>query len=163
MLSFGMAKKDDQQTNVRLPTELKERITKAAQDAGRSFTAELVLRLEASFESVLEASLLQARTAERQALADEIARCDHKLAQLRREIEHHSTIDPVDAEAHGIADDMAANVAEIITEQHLIEAERARLVDYLSRVNGDISVLANGLQGKLTHLRAMESSPWPPS
>ncbi|MBA0459338.1 Arc family DNA-binding protein [Stenotrophomonas maltophilia] len=48
-----VVKKDDRQTNVRLPADLKDRITEAAEAASRSFTAELVARLEASFDSFL--------------------------------------------------------------------------------------------------------------
>ncbi len=48
-----VVKKDDRQTNVRLPADLKDRITAAAEAASRSFTAELVARLEASFDSFL--------------------------------------------------------------------------------------------------------------
>lgn len=49
-----MVRKDDRQTNVRLPAELKDRITEAAEASSRSFTAELVARLEASFDSFLQ-------------------------------------------------------------------------------------------------------------
>jgi predicted DNA-binding protein len=37
------------QTNVRLPESLKERLENSAEQSGRSFAAEVVARLEASF------------------------------------------------------------------------------------------------------------------
>jgi len=46
-----MVRKDDRQTNVRLPAELKDRLSEAAEANGRSFTTELVGRLEESFDS----------------------------------------------------------------------------------------------------------------
>jgi len=56
--------KEDLQTNVRLPKELKGQIEGAARQNGRSFTAEMVARLEASFES-LDAVMLSNRLRER--------------------------------------------------------------------------------------------------
>lgn len=40
----------DVQTNIRIPADLKEALAAAAKDSGRSFTAEIVKRLQDSFE-----------------------------------------------------------------------------------------------------------------
>lgn len=160
VLLSDMAKKDDQQTNVRLPTDLKERITAAAQEAGRSFTAEVVRRLEASFESVLEASLLQARMTERQALEDAISTCEQKLDVLSKELAEFTGVDPLEAEEKGIADMIQRGILSIVNDRRLVEGERDRLKDYLARVNDDISAIAHGLKGKLRDINVAETSPW---
>jgi len=41
--------REDPQTNIRLPAELKERLMDAAKKANRTFGAEVVMRLETSF------------------------------------------------------------------------------------------------------------------
>jgi len=48
--------KDYTQVNFRIPTKLKEEIEKAAQESERSITAEIVHRLEKSFEPDLKVS-----------------------------------------------------------------------------------------------------------
>ncbi len=48
--------KDYTQVNFRIPTKLKEEIEKAAQENERSITAEIVHRLEQSFESEVKVS-----------------------------------------------------------------------------------------------------------
>lgn len=75
---MAVVKKDDRQTNVRLPADLKDRITQAAEQASRSFTAELVARLEESFDSFLQRRVkeLEKRLAdaeELRSIADETA------------------------------------------------------------------------------------------
>jgi len=42
--------RDDPQTNLRLPAELKQQLMEAARDANRTFGAEVVKRLQDSFE-----------------------------------------------------------------------------------------------------------------
>lgn len=148
----GMAKKDDQQTNVRLPAALKERITQAATESGRSFTAEMVARLEASFESVFEATLLQARLAER----DEL---------LRVRKEYRKRVDALHAEVHHplpspdqMSPALAHRLKEIVKETELIESELQRLNDYYLRVQDDIAVLSDGLSERLRQHRALAQS-----
>ena len=48
--------KDYTQVNFRIPTKLKEEIEKAAQESERSITAEIVHRLEQSFEPEVKVS-----------------------------------------------------------------------------------------------------------
>lgn len=42
--------RNDPQVNFRIPQELKDKLEQAAKDSGRSITAELVTRLERSFD-----------------------------------------------------------------------------------------------------------------
>lgn len=144
-----MAKKDDQQTNVRLPAALKERITQAAADSGRSFTAEMVARLEASFESVFEATLLQARLAER----DELVRV--RKAYGKRVDALKAEVHPLPTSPDEITPDLAQRLKEIVKETAVIESELRRLNDYYLRVQDDIAVISDGLSERLKQHRAL--------
>lgn len=46
--------REDPQLKLRLTEEMKDRVTRAAQDNGRSVNAEIVSRLESSFQSRLD-------------------------------------------------------------------------------------------------------------
>lgn len=155
-----MAKKDDQQTNVRIPAQLKRRITAAAESAGRSFTAEVVLRLEASFESVLEASLLYARTSERQFLLDQIRQRQEGIDKLNKEMEEYKTVDPSYAAQAGITDMVDRGIKSISDELQMAKAHLEQDKVYLARVEDDIEVIADGLQKKLAELREVKSALW---
>lgn len=48
--------REDPQLKIRLPLELKEKITQSAADHGRSINSEVVARLEESFEPELKVS-----------------------------------------------------------------------------------------------------------
>jgi predicted DNA-binding protein len=141
-----MAKKDDQQTNVRLPSALKDRITQAAEEAGRSFTAEMVLRLEASFESVLEATLLQARIAERSRLRSAWVAHRERIRSLQEEL-------TVAAAKEAEGDTSIADRVDLLrNEIELITGDVLRLRDYQSRVDADITILLDGLGARLEAL-----------
>lgn len=56
--SPGMARSDPQ-FNLRIPSELKERIEASAKASGRSATAEIIARLEGSFGENVDASQVQ--------------------------------------------------------------------------------------------------------
>lgn len=155
-----MAKKDDQQTNVRIPAGLKRRISDAAEAAGRSFTAEVVTRLEASFESVLEASLLYARIAERQVLQDDIRQCQERLDKLNKELDQYANVDPDYALQEGIADMVERGKKSISDEIRVVTAHLEQDKIYLARVEADVEVIADGLQKKLSELREVNSALW---
>lgn len=138
-----MAKKDDQQTNVRLPGALKDRITQAAEEAGRSFTAEMVLRLEASFESVLEATLLQARIAERSRLRSTWRAHRDRIRSLQEEITIASAKD-----AEGDTS-LLDRIDSLKNELELMTGEVLRLGEYQRRVDADITMLLDGLSERL--------------
>ncbi|MBA2130738.1 MULTISPECIES: Arc family DNA-binding protein [Stenotrophomonas] len=160
VLSLAMAKKDDQQTNVRIPAQLKRRITEAAESAGRSFTAEVVLRLEASFESVLEASLLYARISERQFLLHEIRQWQERIDKLNKEMDEYKTVDPNYAAQGGIAEMVDRGIKSISEELRMTTAHLEQNKVYLARVEDDIEVIADGLQKKLAELREVKSASW---
>lgn len=61
----------DPQINIRLPARLKARLEAVAQREGRSLTAVIVQRLEASFPSLAD-QILEARTAELKAIDEEL-------------------------------------------------------------------------------------------
>ncbi|KRG65653.1 hypothetical protein ABB26_03690 [Stenotrophomonas humi] len=155
-----MAKKDDQQTNVRLPSELKRKVSAAAEEAGRSFTAEVVLRLEASFQSVLEASLLYARMSDRQMLEDDIRECQEQLDKLRIEFEQYASVPPDDAMKEGATDLLLRGMKSVAEEISVLEDNIQHSKRYLARVNEDISVIADGLQAKLNKIREAKSAAW---
>lgn len=143
-----MAKKDDQQTNVRIPAELKERITLAAEAAGRSFTAELVQRLEASFYSVLEATLLQARLTERNELLMAQADCEAAIEEVRKELDAlPGTGDEVKA---------ARKRATLQSELHDLQRQWDNIELYQGRLTADIKVLADKLQERMLFLEQQE-------
>lgn len=48
-VKFGMTSRLESQTNIRLPTDLKQALVDAAAENRRSLTAEMVARLEESF------------------------------------------------------------------------------------------------------------------
>ena len=145
VLSLGMAKKDDQQTNVRLPVELKQRLKASAEKAGRSFTEELVERLEASFYSVLEATLLQARLTERGELLLAHADCEATLEDVRRELaEVESRKDPASIKRH----------AQLIAEEREAQRQWENIEIYLNRLTADIKLLADKLQERIWFLEA---------
>lgn len=144
-----MAKKDDQQTNVRIPSALKERLTQAATESGRSFTAELVARLEASFESVFEATLLQARLAER----DELVRV--RKAYRKRVDAMHAEFMPLPESPDKISPELAVRLKAVAKEAEIIEGELRRLNDYYRRVQEDIALLSDGLSERLKQHRQL--------
>lgn len=61
LVSFGMDNHTGIQYKLRLPPELKERITESAQAHNRSMNADIVARLEKSFDSDLHASVHKPR------------------------------------------------------------------------------------------------------
>lgn len=79
----------DPQINIRLPADLKARLDKAAAEAGRSFTAEIVLRLEESFPLLESALLIRQReqlasiAIEASRLRDREGELEYLLAELR--------------------------------------------------------------------------------
>lgn len=148
-----MAKKDDQQTNVRLPAALKDRITQAAEEAGRSFTAEMVSRLEASFESVLEATLLQARLVERTHLLSAWHACLEELRVLQKRISEE--LSSTNGLIESGQDDPSAldRVALLRNKVEVVEGEIRRLGEYQARVDADIALLSDGLSERLDVLR----------
>ncbi|HDS1829812.1 TPA: Arc family DNA-binding protein [Stenotrophomonas maltophilia] len=150
-----MAKKDDQQTNVRLPAALKERITQAANEAGRSFTAELVRRLEASFESVLEATLLQARLAERGDLLAALQEGEQRLEDLSKELASYTGAVRKEDDSD-MAAQLSARIAEIIKEQRMLEEQNLRIAKYLDRLREDVKVLGDDLQARMRWMDEMD-------
>lgn len=147
---FGMAKKDDQQTNVRIPAELKERITAAAEAAGRSFTAELVERLEASFHSVLEATLLQARLTERNELLMAHRDCEATIEEIKTEI---------DALADASDELKAARKRSALqSELEQLQQQWENIEFYLGRLTADIRILADKLQVRMLFLENQKDS-----
>lgn len=75
--------KDDVQTNIRLPADLKDLLQDAASLSGRTFTAELVHRLQSTFESPLRL-LLENRLRESAVVAREIRAQVEKLDAMVR-------------------------------------------------------------------------------
>jgi uncharacterized protein (DUF1778 family) len=51
---LGLMARSDPQLNFRIPNELRSRLERAASDSGRSLTAELIHRLEQSFEQTAQ-------------------------------------------------------------------------------------------------------------
>lgn len=62
---------------IRLPVELKARLENSAKEQGRSLTADIVWRLEKSFDMQLTYQLLERRL-------DEAAELDRRLSEVRR-------------------------------------------------------------------------------
>lgn len=118
------------------------------------------MRLEASFESVLEASLLYARIAERQAIEDDMRQCQEKLEKLRKELDQYTSVDPAYAEREGITDMVERGVKSISDELRVFEAHLEQDKVYLARINEDVSVIADGLQRKLEELREVKFAQW---
>jgi len=80
---FGGMARSDPQTNIRLPADLKQRLTDAAKEANRTFGAEVVKRLEESFEvDRLIPEGLEAHEAKLVQQAASLARVDEKLDRL---------------------------------------------------------------------------------
>jgi len=139
-----MAKKDDQQTNVRLPVELKQKLNEAADKAGRSFTAEVVERLEASFYSVLEATLLQARLAERGELMLAQRDCEATLAEIRLDLSAATGKDAVTLKRR----------EQLLVEEADMQRQWDNIEEYLNRLTGDIRFLADKLQERILFLES---------
>lgn len=77
---WAMARTDPQ-INIRLPALLKARLEAAAQREGRSLTAVIVQRLEASFPSLAE-QILEARAAELRAIDEELRATKVRVDEL---------------------------------------------------------------------------------
>lgn len=75
--------KDDVQTNIRLPAVLKDQLQDAAAASGRTFTAEMVHRLNSTFESPLQL-LLENRLRESAVISREIAMQVQRLDAMVR-------------------------------------------------------------------------------
>jgi len=71
----------DPQINIRLPAELKARVEAAMEWSGRSLTAEIVQRLEASF-STIEGKMLATRLDELATLNEVVSNADSELAAV---------------------------------------------------------------------------------
>jgi predicted DNA-binding protein len=80
--------RDDPQTNLRLPAELKQRLMDAARDSNRTFGAEVVKRLQESFEvERLLPEGLDAVEARAKKQAESLERMNAKLDDLWKLIE----------------------------------------------------------------------------
>ena len=78
-----MARKDPQ-VNFRIPQELKEKLEKSAEANSRSITAELVMRLEESFE--LEESL-NTSVGQLNDIAEKINNMNAEIMKLKNKVE----------------------------------------------------------------------------
>lgn len=77
---------------IRLPLELKARLESSAKEQGRSLTADIVWRLEKSFETNLTYQLLDRRFDEAEALSDQLLAGEKELAVLRKQLEAASKL-----------------------------------------------------------------------
>lgn len=78
----------DPQVNFRIPAELKDKLDEAAKENGRTLTAELILRLEMTFENDDQVQDLQERVNQ---LEDESKRLEKNLLDV---MEHVGLYDP---------------------------------------------------------------------
>lgn len=78
---------DYHQFKLRMPAELMRRLEEEAQVAGRSTSAEIVWRLEQSFDTKLTYQLLDRRFEEADALSEQLATGGAELVALRKQLE----------------------------------------------------------------------------
>ena len=115
--------RSDHQVNVRITVEMKARLDEAASTSGRSFTAEVVHRLEQSF-------------------AHDAIRSDLDIALMERLRGLNSAIRVFREEAERLAEStkrpnaaMAQRIAQYKSQANAFENDRQRLLDYLRAVN----------------------------
>lgn len=74
----------DPQVNFRIPAELKDKLDNAAKENGRTITAELILRLEMTFEQDDQLKDLLARL---ESLENEVDALKYDQTELRRDVD----------------------------------------------------------------------------
>lgn len=74
----------DPQVNFRIPVELKDKLDNAAKENGRTITAELILRLEMTFEQDDQLKDLLARL---ESLENEVDALKYDQTELRRDVD----------------------------------------------------------------------------
>ncbi|HHA2904284.1 TPA: Arc family DNA-binding protein [Stenotrophomonas maltophilia] len=132
------------QFKLRIPVDLMRRIESQADSSGRSTSAEMVWRLEKSFDSRLTYDLLDRRFLEADVLNEQFVAGEARLAVLREQLEaavkakDEARIAEISAQTMRLAADMRTTARQAKRVQEEIEAltsdlnERARSVLPLS-------------------------------
>lgn len=118
----------DPQVNVRMPSDLKERLEEASSGSGRSLTAEIVQRLEQSFEPSAASGPVD-RRAEIDALAKIAEALAHSAGLLTGQITGAAAVI-----------ELQGNLPEGSFSSG-IEAERRKLISQLSKFDKAIKAL----------------------
>lgn len=126
-------KRTDPQFKLRIPQDLKERLEHAADIEGRSVTAEIVHRLEASFPAI-SAELLRSREVEAARFRAAARRLEDEAQYLQARITSKDFA-PLTEEA------LTNNLSRVRAEQELMLELRRRALD-------DIQTLITAMGGK---------------
>jgi len=140
-------KRTDPQFKLRIPQDLKERLEHAADIEGRSVTAEIVHRLDASFPTI-SAELLRTR---------EVEAARFRAAARRLEDEAHYL------QARITAKDFAPLTEEAL-RNHLsrVQAERELMLELRRRALDDTKVLMGAVMGgNVSNVDGEAASPKP--
>lgn len=106
--------REDPQMKIRLPSELKDRIEEASRSAGRSLNAEIVARLQASFDGAGSSSTADVLSAiaQLQGRLDQASSASDRTARLCALV--LAVLDSVRATDHRAADELSAQARKIL-------------------------------------------------
>lgn len=134
-----------------MPDELKAQLDKAAADSRRSLTAEVVARLQASFESTVTAAKRSLSDRE-QELILQIARLDMYLEELRVQQERlRDQLVMVDSEAPGGGRELATyrgELARLWDERDKAMKDRTASMLELNAVQSSLGMAPPGMSGR---------------
>lgn len=141
----------DTQVNIRMPDELKAQLDNAAVDSRRSLTAEIVARLQASFESTVTAAKRSLSDRE-QELILQIARLDMYLEELRAQQERlRDQLVMVDSESPGGGRELAkyrGELARLWDERDKAMKDRTAAMLELNAVQSSLGMAPPGMSGR---------------
>ncbi|MBB5676406.1 Arc family DNA-binding protein [Xanthomonas arboricola] len=128
---------DYHQFKLRMPGELMRRLEEEAQAAGRSMSAEIVWRLEQSFDTKLTYQLLDRRFEEAEALSDRLATGGAELVALRKQLEAAREIGDKEGEIRLAA--ISVRVRRVADELRIASRQGKRVQEEIEALISDLN------------------------
>lgn len=134
----------DIQMNIRIPADLKAKVEAAAQESGRSVTAEIVVRLESTFPRQIEQELLEARRDELDKIAWQTQFVEDELFKQRRHFARVSAdvLSDEYQEHLALMVKAEARLKQLHEHRHAIELDIDRIVNAAKAEAGTLQVSA---------------------
>lgn len=121
--------------SVRMPIELRTRLEEAAAAAGRSLNADIVWRLEKSFDTKLTYQLLDQRFEDLEGVVDELGRLEDHLAFLRYNLERLRATEGDAADTSTLA----RQVLQAAEQMRMTSRQGKRIQDEIEALTTDLA------------------------